>query len=211
MITPVLLALFAAAGGGESLSVGVFPVGGNAPAPLRARTTEAMVSALRGIMSLEVIAMSDIAGLLGPGAQEVLERCQDDACRVELVKPLATQRLVIAELFQAPGGLSLEVRLVDVGARGAVLVSVSRQMTDEGEVAGASTKAAADLFRDRVGVGTLILDVSPSGAAIVIDGTTTATAPAPPLKVSAGPHTVRATAKGHRPGETVKMSVPAWL
>ena len=66
--------------------------------------------------------------------------------------------------------------------------------------AGATTEVTATL---KPKTGTLVIDTTPEGANITLDGTNVGLSPVTQYRVSVGNHTVNATLEGYVPAETV--------
>jgi hypothetical protein len=203
----ILVAQTAPAPEAGSLDVAVFAVRGSALPGARLRATQLVIGALRGLPRLKVISLVEIEPLLGAEAARAFDQCRDDACLIQVVSAVKSDRLVIGELEAGAGMQSrLQVRLVDTSTSGAnVLVRLSRDLT--GDLISALERevpaAVAELFPDRAaeGYGSLVVRVRPEGAAISLDGMPVGIAPTPPLKARVGRHRLRVTARGHEPQE----------
>lgn len=192
----------------EPLRVGLVPLDGDAPAPLRSRATEVLRSALLGIPDLEVTTFDDMDRLFGPGAAARLEACADDGC---IRRELARVKTDVLALGSLSLDGTLRLRLVDSAttAKGAkVRVSRSTELTDPAVVQ-AVTAAALELFPERAdgSFGLLALEGGVAGAEVLVDGASAGqlSLEAPPkanLRVPIGKRTVKILAPGHAPYET---------
>lgn len=184
--------------------VGVVPLVGEVDGTSRARATEHLITALGGLEGLEVVALSGLDALLGPGQAAALSACGlDEACVRTRVARVRTDRLLLGAL-DPEGNLRLRLVASATTAPGS-RVLVSRQVPlDEPGLQAGLTAAALELFPERAdqAFGRLVLQGGLPDAAAWLDGAPAGalSLEAPPrlaLRVRAGRHAVRVLAPGH--------------
>ena len=202
--TVALLCLLAA----EPLKVAVLPVAGEGAPP---SIGPALAEALRSLPELTVLALSDAESTLGKEAFARLAAAHEEAAALRTLRALsiAADRLVLGEVSDKG---RLELRLVDSSTR--TLIRISRDLPVEpGARRREVSLAAIQLFPDRQAqaVATLSLACEVSDLALFIDDQAIAGCPAS-VRLSPGPHEVRATAPGrHRFRSTLEAAPGAEL
>lgn len=195
----------------ETLRVGVLPLGGNAPAPLRAEGTQTLLDALGGLARLSVVSLARIDAVLGPAAKRALEACTDDPCLVQATQGIKTDRLVIGSLDVEGDKTLLRLRLIESSTVAKTPIArVTRDVGRDADPLRSEVSAAVlELFPERAkeSVGTVEILGALPGARIVVDGRMSTTVPldaidpeAPAiLKLPPGTHEIRVVAPGYFP------------
>ena len=188
---------------GDDTRVGVLALGGSADPNVRRAGDEALVGALRGVESLQIVSLLDLKTILGAEVAGRADRCADDRCRVKIISALGLDRLVLGEVVSDASGDRLGLRVVDSSTQAATaIVRLSRDLSGDllPALRGALIGSVAELFPDHAknSFGTVAIDTS-DGAAIILDGAAIGVAPISPLRLATGKHTFEISKKGYEP------------
>jgi hypothetical protein len=183
----------------EGQLLGVLPISGSQ------RAATEIVKTLRGYEGLSVISLAAAKEVLGAQAALSLSQCADDACRIEVLRPLNLGMFVHGEFGAASRGRSLRLRLVSTSSVGAAAfkVTVNQSVADDQpeSLRVAIWDAVASLFAESGlrGFGSVRIESVPDSASVTLNDELIGLSPIGPVRIPQGKHKVVVSREGYKP------------